>query len=57
MSKITVVIEQGQVKAINDIPVGVYVEVRNYDVLDVKDGISKDENGRPCQIREWRAPE
>ena len=31
MAKITVVIEQGDVKAVHGIPVDVYVEIRNYD--------------------------
>jgi hypothetical protein len=58
MAKISVLIEEGQVKAVEGIPIDLYVEVRNYDVdrLD-KRGLSKDENGRACEIREWHAPE
>lgn len=58
MAKITVLIEEGRVKAVDGIPVDMYVEVRNYEVdrLD-KNGLSKDQNGRACEIREWPAPE
>ena len=58
MAKISVLIEEGQVKAVEGIPIDLYVEVRNYDVdrLD-KRGLSKDENGQACEIREWHAPE
>jgi hypothetical protein len=58
MAKISVLIEEGQVKAVEGIPIDLYVEVRNYDVdrLD-KRGLSKDENGRACEIWEWHAPE
>jgi hypothetical protein len=58
VAKITVLIEEGRVKEVDGIPVDMYVEVRNYDVdrLD-KNGLSKDNNGRPCEIREWHAPE
>jgi hypothetical protein len=35
-----------------------YIEVRNYDLDGVGEKlISKDENGRPCHVREWHAPE
>jgi hypothetical protein len=58
MTKISVVIEEGRVKTVEGIPIDVAVEVRNYDVhgLD-RSGLSKDENGRACEIREWHAPE
>ena len=58
MTKISVLIEEGRVKAIEGIPIDVCVEVKNYDVdqLD-KNGLSKDANGRACEIREWHAPE
>ena len=58
MAKISVLIEQGKVKTVEGIPIDMYVEVRNYDVGQVdKNKLSKDENGRECEIREWRAPE
>jgi hypothetical protein len=58
MAKITVFIEEGTVKAVEGIPVDVYIEVRNYDVERLWDfALSKDENGRTCQILEWHAPE
>ena len=58
MTKINVLIEEGRVKAVEGIPVDMPVEVRNYDVnrLD-KRRLSKDENGRACEIREWHPPE
>jgi hypothetical protein len=58
MTKISVLIEEGRVKAVEGIPIDVSVEVKNYDVgrLD-KNALSKDENGRACEIREWHAPE
>jgi hypothetical protein len=58
MTKISVLIEEGLGKAIEGIPIDFCVEVKNYDVdrLD-KHALSKDENGRPCDIREWHAPE
>ena len=58
MTKISVLIEEGRVKAVEGIPIDVSVEVKNYDVnhLD-KNGLSKDDNGRVCEIREWHAPE
>lgn len=58
MTKISVVIEEGRVKAVEGIPIDTSLVVRNYDVdrLD-KGGLSKDENRRACEIREWHAPE
>jgi hypothetical protein len=58
MTKISVLIEEGRAKAVEGIPIDMSVEVRNYDVdrLDIN-GLSKDENGRACEIREWHAPE
>jgi len=46
MATISRLTEEGQVKAVEGIPVGMSVEVRNYDVdpLD-KGGLSKDQNG------------
>jgi hypothetical protein len=58
MTKISVLIEDGRVKAVEGIPIDISVEVRYYDVESLdKNGLSKDENGRACEIREWHAPE
>jgi hypothetical protein len=58
VAKITVWIEEGKVTAVDGVPTDVYIEVRNYDIDRLTDGaLSKDEEGRPCQILEWRAPE
>jgi hypothetical protein len=58
MAKITVKIEDGMVQAVEGIPGDVTIEVRNYDVRGVDEKvIAKDEKGRSCEIREWRAPE
>jgi hypothetical protein len=58
MAKITVKIEEGMVQAVEGIPTDVTIEVRNYDVSD-GDGemVTKDENRKSCEIREWQAPE
>ena len=58
MAKITVVIEEGKVKAVEGIPTDMFLEVRNYDVDRLHDSaLSRDDEGRPCQILEWHAPE
>ena len=58
MSKITVVIEHGKVQAVEQVPTDVSIEVRNYDVRNTDQKfLSKDENGRACEIREWHAAE
>jgi hypothetical protein len=58
MAKITILIVDGRVQAVDGIPVDMYLEVPNCDVECLPEGvISKDENGKPCHIREWRAPE
>ena len=58
MAKITVLMEDGRVQNVDGIPIDLYVEVRNYDVGGLPhEVLSKDGNGRACQIREWRAPE
>lgn len=58
MAKIQVAIEEGKVKHVTGVPVEIVVAVLNYDVEkhDPK-ALSKDENGKPCEIKEWRAPE
>lgn len=58
MPKITVVIESGRVTTVDDIPTDTVVEVRNYDVSRVPAKLlSRDGDGRACEVREWRAPE
>jgi hypothetical protein len=58
MAKIIVGIEVGKVIAIDGIPVDIVVEVRNYDVQSLPAQLlSKDEDGRRCEVKEWRAPE
>ena len=58
MAKITIVIENGKVQAVDGISEDTYIEVRNYDVRGLDDQkVSKDENGRPCEILEWHDPE
>lgn len=58
MAKIIVRIEVGKVVAIEGIPVDLVVEVRNYDVRSVPAQLlSRDDDGRRCEVKEWRAPE
>ena len=58
MAKIIVHIETGKVMAIEGIPVDIVVEVRNYDVQSrPAQLLSRDDDGRPCEVKEWRAPE
>jgi starvation-inducible outer membrane lipoprotein len=58
MTKILVVVEGGKIKNIEGIPTDLYVEVRDYDVDGLsKSELSQDEDGRACEVREWRAPE
>jgi hypothetical protein len=58
MAKMTVKIEDGMVQTIEVIPTDVPIEVRNYDVSDVDEKmVTKDENGKSCEIREWQTPE
>jgi hypothetical protein len=58
MTKIQIAIEAGKVKHVVGMPVEIVVEVLNYDVEkhDPK-MLSKDEEGKLCEIKEWRAPE
>ncbi len=58
MTKITVKIEAGVVQAVEGIPTDLTIKVRNYDVSGV-DGkmVTRDENGKSCEIREWHAAE
>jgi hypothetical protein len=58
MAKITVKIEEGMVQAVEGISVDVTIEMRNYDASDGdEEMVTKDENGKSCEIREWQAPE
>jgi hypothetical protein len=58
MSKITVNIEHGKVFRIDDIPTDVVIVVRNYDTKAVSpDKLSRDENGRKCEVYEHHPAE
>ena len=58
VAKITVRIEGGEVKAVDGVPVEMYIEVRNYDVDPLSHGaLSHYEEGRLCEILERHAPE
>jgi hypothetical protein len=58
MAKIIVRIEVGKVIAIEGIPVDIVGEVRNFDVQSVPAQLlSRDEDGRRCELKEWRAAE
>jgi hypothetical protein len=58
VAKIVVRIEVGKVIAIEGIPVDIVVEVRNYDVQSLPAQLlSRDDDGRRCEVKEWRAPE
>jgi hypothetical protein len=58
MATVTTKIRNGVVESIEDIPTDMSIEVRNYDVLDVANGLlSKDSDGSSCQVKQWRAPE
>lgn len=58
MAKIQIAIEEGKVQNATGVPVEIVVVVLNYDVEkhDPK-VLSKDENGKLCEIKEWRASE
>jgi hypothetical protein len=58
MPRITIKLEHGQILSIEDIPTDTVIEVLNYDVEQRKhDQLSEDDNGRPCEIKEWHPPE
>jgi hypothetical protein len=58
MAKIQIAIEEGKVRDVVGVPVDVVVEVFNYDVQEHDPKVlSIDENGKLCEIKEWRAPE
>ena len=58
MAKITIIIKEGKVQAVDGLNDHMCLEVRNYDVdeLDAR-RVSKDENGRLCEILEWHEAE
>ena len=58
MAKVTVNIKDGKVRRIDDIPPGFVVVVRSYDVEGVPaDKLSKDEDGKPCEVFEHHSAE
>ena len=58
MAKVIVRIKNGIAESIEDIPTGMSIEVRNYDIAKVEETLlSKDDDGSRCLVREWRAPE
>ena len=58
MSKVIVRIRNGIAESIEDIPTDIFIEVRNYDVANVaQDQLTRDADGRQCQVKEWHAPE
>ena len=58
MAKVVVIIRNGIAEAVKDIPTDMSVEVRNYDVANImEDLLSRDTDGKPCQVKEWHAPE
>jgi hypothetical protein len=58
MAKVIVRIKNGIAESVEGIPTDMFFEVRNYDVANVaEDLLSKDADGKPCQVKEWHAPE
>jgi len=58
MPKIQIRVHKGTITEIEDIPVETIVEVFDYDTQKYDAAqLSEDEQGRPCSIQEWRAPE
>ena len=58
MPKVIVKIKNGVAESVEDIPPDVFIEVRNYDIANVSgELLSRDADGRPCQVKEWHAPE
>ena len=58
MAKVIIRIKNGKVESIEDIPTDMSIEVRDYDVANAaKDRLTRDSDGVPCYVREWRAPE
>ncbi len=58
MAKVIIKIKNGIAESVEDIPTDISVEVRNYDVTNVaEDQLTKDADGKLCQVKEWHAPE
>ena len=58
MAKVIIRIRNGIAESIEDIPTDMSIEVRNYNVANMPDEqLTKDADGTPCFVREWRAPE
>ena len=58
MASIIVRIRNGTVESIEGVPTDMFVEVRNYDVINVpEEKLSRDINGDLCYVKEWNAPE
>jgi hypothetical protein len=50
--------ERGQVTEVSGLPPEIAFQVLNYDVEKLGPGVlTHDENGHPCEIKEWHAPE
>lgn len=58
MPNIEIIVKEGKIAAIEGLPPDIAVEVFNYDVAkrDLA-RLSKDEDGKTCEIKEWHAPE
>jgi hypothetical protein len=58
MSTVTVNIKDGKVFRIDDIPTDLVVIVRSYDVGETpEEKLSKDENGKSCEVYEHHSAE
>jgi hypothetical protein len=58
MAKIQIRVESGMIQEIEGIPVETTIEVFDYDVGKYTETqLARDESGRLCDIREWRASE
>jgi hypothetical protein len=58
MPTIQLKLERGQITDVLGLTPEIAVEVFNYDVDKFEEKfISEDENGTPCEIKEWHAPE
>jgi hypothetical protein len=58
MPKVIIRIKNGIAESVEDIPTGMSIEVRPYDFANVaEDQLTKDADGTPCYVREWRALE
>ena len=58
MAKVIIKIKNGIAESIEDIPTDMSIEVQNYDVANVaEDQLTRDADGKSCQVKEWHAPE